>query len=320
MPVASTLMDLLTGRQGDLAAKHKWFTSPGQLSFLRTFLNHFIEIPSWRTDPHYDPRNIEHVLDACTMAAKLDLALPWPGGKAVSASYVVDLILWWMLEAIEASAKRELPDAYGVFAAGLVPGDTIVTVNYDLVCETYLAKRGLRFDYGIPELARNSTSTQGVPINLLKLHGSLNWRHCVPMPGRSSCERWFVYDHDLPAFGFELSQACECGDGALRTPVIAPTSLKDYSGTSLAGVWKRAARQMRAATELYVVGYSLPLYDVTVRELFRLVTIANTAGPVHIVNPDSAVRERLSFVEAQRLIFHQEVFSVFAAKWASGAV
>jgi hypothetical protein len=176
----------------------------------------------------------------------------------------------------------------------------VITFNYDLAAD-FALRRDLHIDDALPR-----TPGSGYP--LLKLHGSLNWFYCstcgqiIPwdlqqfvsevIKSRSSATapiklspeftRW----HHLVQLGHQVSSA----------PVLAPpTWNKGEYHRMLSSVWSRAARELKDAENIFVIGYSLPPTDEFFRHLYSL----GTAGKAilqrfWVFNPDrtGTVEER----------------------------
>ncbi len=160
---------------------------------------------------------------------------------------------------------------------------SVITTNYDI-----LAERGLRnvprprvhrpgFNYGFgpetlmgggfPNLDGERSHVAG-QVSLLKLHGSVSW----------SFERGqLVKYHDCrPAMR---------GDPAIVAPIVGKT-VPHY----LQPTWRIAGGCLASASTWIVIGYSLPLYDKSVRRL--LAAAATPATAVHVLDPDRTVCQR----------------------------
>jgi hypothetical protein len=160
----------------------------------------------------------------------------------------------------------------------------VITPNYDILCE-----RGLRtrptplknlpgFNYGLgpeqlegrgyPSFAhlRPIACTGTVPLH--KIHGSVSW----------SIEkgRLVKYQDCRPAIR---------GDAA----IIAPVQYKEVP-PEFGLIWNNAARALAQSSQLIIVGYSLPEYDVAIKGLLHQNLPANAT--VHVFDPQAAVAER----------------------------
>lgn len=176
---------------------------------------------------------------------------------------------------------------------------SIITFNYDIALDYALHFISIPPDYC---LSKGSGTTP-----LLKLHGSLNWAGC------SKCNEvipWTINEFFLKFqfpflmdvkkvrldFASELrsSDLIHCGVKVIGEPVIIPpTWNKTEYHQILETVWRRAAKELSEAENVFVLGYSLPESDLFFRYLFAL----GCAGPTRIkrfwvFNPDQAVKDR----------------------------
>lgn len=166
---------------------------------------------------------------------------------------------------------------------------SIITFNYDIALDIALHRSGLKINYMIP----GKLHTDGV--NLLKLHGSINWGRCANQECNS------IVPHEIDRFlrsyqppyssqvvrkdhrvhisdSLAKLQHCNQQIRGSDSVLIPPTWNKsDYHGM-LAKVWSEAADSLNSARYIYVMGYSLPESDAFFRYLFAL----GTAGKSRI--------------------------------------
>jgi hypothetical protein len=177
-----------------------------------------------------------------------------------------------------------------------------ITFNYDLALEQALSQlwgsEGSTedFDYCL----RSSEST-GIP--LLKLHGSVNWFRCpscsliVPLASKrfgftevgenrvaiNLPKRW-------PSHASENGAPCSNGEANLvaEAPVLVPPTWNKHGRyRQILPVWQRAVRELQGATDIVVIGYSLPPSDIFFHHLVALGTL--NSDPLRsfvVVNPD----------------------------------
>jgi hypothetical protein len=163
---------------------------------------------------------------------------------------------------------------------GFKPGDTITTFNWDVLIESLLWQAGtwgMRDGYGVDvdvdfdslELlgANRQRLEMSSPIKVLKAHGSINWLRSVKDRRIGLIEVWLF---GLPASGSFSSE----GDEDIpewpyvEQAILTPTYLKDYSmHDTLAEVWDQIVLALEQATEITVVGYSLPRGDSSARAM-----------------------------------------------------
>jgi len=173
-------------------------------------------------------------------------------------------------------------------AESLQIGDAVLSLNYDCVIDTALARHaGYRFDplrrgYGI-EVSSIGASTwrrasgrgrrSPNSILLLKLHGSLNWRsRSVPLRLRR--------DPYTP----------------VSVGVIAPPMTnKPVTEEPFATIWKEARRAVGRMRRLILIGYSMPQADGLVRTLLTT-DLSASLQEVLVVDPsEETVAKHVNF-------------------------
>jgi hypothetical protein len=147
---------------------------------------------------------------------------------------------------------------HAALANRLYVGDAVVSLNYDCVMDDALRRRaGFRFDperggYGV-EVADGANDwrrhgkgkrAQG-SIQLLKLHGSLNWRGpALPLRLRADPYK-------------------EVANGVIAPPLTN----KPVTDPPLSEIWRKARTIVGRMRRLIIVGYSMPSADGLVRTL-----------------------------------------------------
>jgi len=147
-----------------------------------------------------------------------------------------------------------------------------ITFNYDLALDVALSINGFGYDYCLSETQPGSKSPY------LKLHGSINWGTCeecnAVIPYDVADARFNLFpDHEYVRYNLGSSLSTrKHHDKPLRdTPVLVPpTWNKTEYQSQLTNVWKRAARELALAENIFVIGYSLPESDLFFRYLFAL--------------------------------------------------
>jgi hypothetical protein len=198
---------------------------------------------------------------------------------------------------------------------------SILSFNYDLAIDYALYFNGVGFDYGF-----------GVPPNtsrkmdLLKLHGSLNWGRC----SGQTCKKiviWSLEDYfkqfrwspfiDVDEVRLELaSKLCSrthCHPETLEIdPVlIPPTWNKGGFHRELSGVWGKAAHHLAEAENIYVIGYSFPASDQFFKYFFAVGSVGRGwIEKIRVVDPDPNGEVEQRF----RLLFGPLALSKFALK------
>lgn len=186
----------------------------------------------------------------------------------------------------------------------------IISFNYDVVVDIALAKRADEFfdfsradvemlgdsaqldiDYAADFTNLPPSSTQTVPFQLLKLHGSFNWVTSALSGNlyfgglQKSVGAVMEYQQSLgehqrlaaervgDMFGF-FDQRTNMTDpeaeiAALEPVLITPTHLKDLRNYHLSTIWRAAEEALRRASHITFIGYSLPGDDLHIKYLFK---------------------------------------------------
>jgi hypothetical protein len=176
--------------------------------------------------------------------------------------------------------------AYQEFARNMVvPGDCIITFNYDVSLERELRMAG-RFEvgdgYGFP--------IEGLPGNsdtkVLKLHGSTSWLALLfggmtpgPstfQPGNTLSERPVIAKNELSFLGYTDAVDPRFGRGGAALPVmIFPARSKDFYFAANTGIeyaefwddlWWQARKALESAARVVICGYSLLSVDERARK------------------------------------------------------
>jgi len=163
--------------------------------------------------------------------------------------------------------------------------DVVITFNYDMAIERSLKGAGLweiTTGYGRAlEIGTDPIS----PVKVLKLHGSTNWWGSIFGGARgfsvaqdSIGDRPLLYfDPDFRYLGYaDLRDPRAPRSSGLLSGLILPTLNKDfYYKTDFGNEWERfwdylwleAEAALRAADEIVIIGYSMPLADERARTL-----------------------------------------------------
>jgi hypothetical protein len=194
------------------------------------------------------------------------------------------------------SASAPLYDGLARF---LHPGDRVITFNYDLGIERALRSTGL-WNIGSGYGFSIECGEQPSPVEVLKLHGSTNWRK-VYFGGKTSGpfvlnrnslgDRPAIYSRrDLDYLGYPdfVDPLCSGFKTAANSPAMILPALPKifWSETSFGREWKpfwdhlwcRAECALEKADELVIIGYSLSAVDLRARDTL----LHTTNKDVHI--------------------------------------
>jgi hypothetical protein len=181
-------------------------------------------------------------------------------------------------------------DLIGLVRKLVKPGDVMISFNWDFMVDLALEhdQRDFSVVYTYPS-SRDS-------VVLLKPHGSIDWFEKDKLSGDKKTQREMKHRASGIYFYpyFDLAENPDLLD---RLPFIVPPLFsKQYAGF-LKRVWRHVYHAVGAATELYIIGYSLPQEDQFARLVVgRAIQQNNSrrkAGqkplPVVVVNPDESV-------------------------------
>lgn len=166
---------------------------------------------------------------------------------------------------------------------------SIITFNYDVALDYALHFDSVPFDYRYADTAARELPGSSA-IDLLKLHGSLNWGGCRQCAAVCPWRLKDVFSRlQWPQLGkrefvtLELSNhlvqlSCpSCGSPLAENPVIVPpTWNKGKFHTRLSSVWRTAAAHLAEAENVFVIGYSLPDTDEFFRYFYALGSVGDS--------------------------------------------
>ncbi|MCE5239122.1 hypothetical protein LLH23_11620 [bacterium] len=180
----------------------------------------------------------------------------------------------------------------------------VLSLNYDTIVERVACSSleqivephlwRLPVCRGIARTSMVFGGTFPATLRLLKLHGSTNWYYSgnFDNPGDQ------IYYVAVPRSGDDKrEEARQLDEEHVRDKVplvIPPVATKTgfYANDTLRLLWHDAARAVSAADRVFLIGYSLPATDLTLRYLLGTNTRARS-GQVHVVNPDVGIERRL---------------------------
>lgn len=177
---------------------------------------------------------------------------------------------------------------------------TVISFNYDTLIECAVAT-GLLYEWGWPKPVCWTELTQDVPnwppgstrwaadradtLHLLKLHGSLNWYWTAgDVTGTSVARRALPGMFGAPADYTEDDRRRELPG---RVPFVVPPSASKssfYRNPFLRDVWRQAREALEGARHVVIIGYSLPLTDLTVVDMLRT-SLTQSNSLITIVDP-----------------------------------
>ena len=171
----------------------------------------------------------------------------------------------------------------------------VVTLNYDTLLESAISeisggdchpKQLVPFRFAAIESVAGG-DRQANSLELLKLHGSTNWRYS----GRDSYSGELIQWSGIGGWRKQwdgLAGAEKVGDSFPL--IIPPVTEKSgyFAHHSVQYLWKRAGDALAAAKRIFCVGYSLPTTDLTIRFLLSDLAITHPVD-FYLVNLPSAL-------------------------------
>ena len=170
---------------------------------------------------------------------------------------------------------------------------TIITTNWDTLIESYCNKYSVDYSYGFLQPYTSDSikhAAKNYDLLLLKIHGSANWLRCL------NCGSISIFEKNHAAtslFEDNRTEKCPvCGHektahGASMQPeLITPTMMKSLSNQLYTNLWSSAAQELRDATHIIFVGYSLPIADFEFRYMLQK-NVTSSAKIDVILTPNS---------------------------------
>lgn len=168
--------------------------------------------------------------------------------------------------------------------------DSVITFNYDLVLERELKNLNILPLYNCGPNAEYSPAfrKEQNKLNLLKLHGSINWSIC------RDCNRLqhLLYKQYLVK-NLSENRCSQCFKAIPSLLIVPPTWNKGTEEEFIRYVWRAALKQLMEAGRIFIVGYSFPETDQFFKYMLGLALAHNNdLSEIYIVNPDERVWTR----------------------------
>jgi hypothetical protein len=206
-------------------------------------------------------------------------------------------------------------------------GDTVITFNYDVSLEAELRKADMWHVSDGYGFLLDDAMTPPSRIKMLKLHGSTSWIDILFDGARGGSYGTIGPDGPLGArplilpqyfryFGYppEITDSRFNGGGSSRFgSMILPARSKNFAGDRTPfwdHLWVQAFDDLRNASEIVVVGYSLPNADTRARDLLLRAANKNAKISICCGNDNQRIAkefsdEGFSLVEARFTYFEE---------------
>ncbi len=147
------------------------------------------------------------------------------------------------------------------------------------------------------EVAKNYSP---VPIKIIKLHGSLNWKYC------NCCNQTLLtpWDKDIDLnkgkfTGYTFPDRekyiylCPIDGTEFETLILAPSFAKRLNQPVISQLMSEAAREIRSTKKIVFIGYSLSSADFHIRALFKKQLEDDVK--IYVINTRNAVTHKLKY-------------------------
>lgn len=251
--------------------------------------------PGFDSDLNNYP-NIEDFLNLLQMAKTFNTeefieSSLWPDSKLsevqhITMKAVTDYLWSRTMQQTKASALERFVKQHLRFT------DVIITFNWDITLENALSDRhapSIYYTY-----SRKGRKKDHVVV--LKPHGSIDWYRKNELPSSAAKESWKLDDTYVIYPYSDFSEHPKVRE--LQPLIVAPLATKEFSADFLKKTWRGLYRAVSDATELIIVGYSLPKEDQFARLVLRRAIRSNLAKEkrgekrpltISVVNPDDTV-------------------------------
>jgi NAD-dependent SIR2 family protein deacetylase len=176
---------------------------------------------------------------------------------------------------------------------------SIITLNYDTLLEQgfdFLFRKHGYIDYSIHlmnydklvelqefnfwvnprEPINIQPNEDPVPIKIIKLHGSLNWKYCnccnhtllTPWDRKIDLNRGKLIGHTFPD-ETEYDYFCPIDRTEFQTLIMPPSYIKSLNNPVVTQLFAEASREIRMSRKIVFIGYSLSDADVHIKALFK---------------------------------------------------
>lgn len=157
---------------------------------------------------------------------------------------------------------------------------SFITFNYDLALDYTLHFDDIPFNY-----FTNDNESTDIP--LLKLHGSINWYKDSTSNQIETIPLLFSTRLNSGIKKVYYSLGSEVIKNGNEPLIVPPTWNKTEHHQQIENVWKKAAKVLSQADNIFIIGYSLPETDLFFRYLYSLGTESETRlDSIYVINPD----------------------------------
>lgn len=218
--------------------------------------------------------------------------------------------------------------------------NTVISFNYDMAFEAAFSAIGQKgyLDYGFDYIKTNPVVEH--PLGYYKLHGSINWfenydNSSLGVIDITKISRFTVFnnhvENHIKMRGKDVLSISELRSAISENPffsflndcsptpfIIPPSWNKSAYHHAVGHIWQKAVKAITEASNIYIIGYSLPQSDLFFKYLFTLGTLQNSrirSLKVYDPNPniEQNYRDMLGKGIQSRFSFHPQTFSAAIA-------
>jgi hypothetical protein len=123
-------------------------------------------------------------------------------------------------------------------------------------------------------------------IDILKLHGSMNWRRCT------NCKKFYLAFYS--DYKSSQKRSCKYCGNSLSPVLVPPTYKKQIEEYGIVHLWDKASAFLTNADHITIIGYSFPNADIEAKWLFkRSLAQAMKKPRLTLVEPCLDIREKI---------------------------
>nr|MBQ4457050.1 SIR2 family protein [Clostridia bacterium] len=158
------------------------------------------------------------------------------------------------------------------------PNASIISTNWDTLTEEYLNRLGIRYNLCLNEEyyhteQKSKRKKKGLKeVNLVKLHGSINWFRClncgsINIVSSADCGN-YLFDDNCKEHCINCKEKKD-HEFLLQAQIITPTMMKSLKSQLYYNLWSAAGSLLRNAERVVFIGYSLPIADYDFRYMLQ---------------------------------------------------
>ncbi|MGE0827436.1 MAG: hypothetical protein AB7G75_31695 [Candidatus Binatia bacterium] len=161
----------------------------------------------------------------------------------------------------------------------------IVTLNQDILLDQALMRIDIRPEYHLEKVHPSNDPIGTIPINFLKIHGSVNWRVYVNNPPTTDT----VEVHwDAGPGNWHTGKPQERHE---KTYLLVPPSNKGREAPPLKPIRAKAEKAIQEASDLVFLGIGFPPSDDVLAREFSKWASEGPRKTLHVWNPDRKVED-----------------------------